>query len=283
MQGSGHQGGHERQGHEPERSVGAGARQELRHGRSDREPERERGGEAPQRARGGAQVDGTGAPHQACDHQHGCEQRDQGHVLHRGDREHAAGERSARVQLVLDRDRDDRRRGGGHGAERQRDAECVPEGLVHREREPAAHTQEHQRQDAEWEQNRARGEPPQPNPLRAQRRQRQGAAGGECDERHAGVHHEAEGADLVGTHHLEPRRAERQADEQERCDARQPGAPRRHAGEPGGDQQQPEGERGPAFERACRGEVMKKGHHQAQGDQARDPSHGAEICARRAF
>src|SRR5207244_6921487 len=90
-------------------------------------------------------------------------------------------------------------------------------------------------------------------------------------------------AELVGSDEPEPRGPDSEDRQQLARDAWQARPPRHVAAELRREQQEPERERGARLERAARGETMKKCHHQAQREYAREPTHRRKVIAERHF
>ena len=140
---------------------------------------------------------------------------------------------------------------------------------MHREREPGTHRQEHGRNDEERHYDRAPHEAPQRDELATQRRQRELRAGGERDHAERHVADESQRVHFVVSHQAEPR-AHDEPDEHVAGDARQPRATGQVAAQERGEQEKAERQRRTGLERAAGREAMKKGHHQAQREQARE-------------
>src|SRR5207245_809526 len=84
---------------------------------------------------------------------------------------------------------------------------------------------------------------------------------------------------IVIADEAEPCRADAEADQQERRDARERPAPAEVSAQERGQQEEPERERGARFDRPGFGETMEHRHRQGQGKEAREPTHGAQISA----
>src|SRR2546426_475115 len=237
---------------------------------------------APQRGEhSDRQVERPGARQRLGGHEHEREQDRGAQVLRDRHTEQVAGERPARLQLADHRAGDGGRPGGGECAEHERDGEPVVPWLMRRDGQPRAHRPGDERHYYKGEGDRAGREPPERRAAGAQQLKRQLRPGGEREEADGDVRDELQGRHLVRPNEAEPRGPRRKPDQQIAGHARQAHAPREVATHESHEQQEPERQGRPRFERPARGDAMKQRHHQNQREQARDPAHGPQRYSRR--